>query len=79
MVRRAKCAPEILEVDQKMWPRSGKRIEEVKTDKDRGEAAPLSVRRGGSSGLRAKGPRASATPEAKPGESAGKGHNTLDW
>lgn len=72
------------EVDQKMWPRRGKKIEEVEPVKKqrRGscwwhawEAVQLRARREGLSRLRHKG---ATTPEAKPGESAGFGLYILD-
>lgn len=74
-----KCALQIPEVDQKMWPRRGKKTEEVELVKEqrRGscwwhaqEAVQLRARMEGLSRLRHKGAH---NPEAKPGVSAGIG------
>lgn len=74
-----KCALQIPEVDQKMWPRRGKKTEEAEPVKEqrRGscwwhawEAVQLRARMEGLSRFRHKGAR---SPEAKPGESAGIG------
>lgn len=64
------------EVDRKMWPRWGKKIDEAEpVTGQRGdccswEAVQLRVRREGLSRLRSKG---ASNAGAEPGESAGKG------